>query len=287
MNQLLEKYKQELQLQGKSNRTIEAYTSACKCLFKFTKKDAFSINSDDVRKYLLWIKSNNIAPATSNNKLAGIRSFFKIIKRDLVGLKDIPRQKLKKRVPVVLSKQEVNKLLKGLNNLKHRAALSTIYSGGLRLDEARLLKITDIDSKRMRILVNGKGNKQRYTLLSKTALKLLRNYYICYKPKTWLFEGREVNRPLCKRSFQCMIDRAVKKAGIIKPISLHTLRHSFATHLLEAGTALQTIQILLGHKNISTTTTYTHVTDAMVNGVVSPLDCIDEGPYFVSNNRGR
>ena len=287
MNQLLEKFTQELELQGKSKRTIDSYAYTCRSLFKFIQKEPQYINSDDVRKYLLWTKSRNISPNTCNNKLYGIKSFFRIVKGGSSEIDNIPRQKIVHKIPVVLSKPEVNKLLNSVSNIKHHALLAVVYSGGLRLNETRFLKISDINSQRMMILVNGKGRRQRYTLLSKAALELLRDYYLRYKPKEWLFEGQKKHVPYSKRSLDSIIKKAVKKSGIRKNISLHTLRHCFATHLLEAGVQLQVIQKLLGHKNIKTTTIYTHVTDVMVNKVISPLDCIDEATHSSPNKRGR
>ncbi len=285
-NHYLEKFKQELQLEGKSDKTIIAYTTAsCACM-AFVKKEPLHINSDDIRQYILSLKAKGLAANTCNQKLFGIKSFIRYIKRNPSELADIPRQKIKKTIPIILTKLEVKKLLNAVTNIKHKAFLAIVYSGGLRLDEARFLKVTDIDSQRMRILVNGKGNKQRYTLLSQTALEILREYYLCYKPKEWLFEGRKRNCPYSKKAPDCIIREAIKKAGIKKHITLHTLRHCFATHLLESGVQLQVIQKLLGHRSIKTTTIYTHVTDVMINSVISPLDSLDEEPRLPSQKRG-
>jgi site-specific recombinase XerD len=158
-------------------------------------------------------------------------------------------------------------------NIKHRAILMLIYSSGLRLMEAAHLKVTDVDSKRMLLRIKqGKGRKDRYTILSKVALEALREYWSQYRPREWLFAGRFPDKPLTGRSIQKVLIKAKKLAGIKKPATVHTLRHSFATHLLEAGTDLYHIQLLLGHRSINTTTIYLHVSPKELVRIVSPLD---------------
>ena len=172
----------------------------------------------------------------------------------------------------MLSEEEVTLILNATQNLKHKALLITIYSAGLRISEVINLKIKDIDSQRMQIRVEqGKGKKDRYTLLSAKNLQLLRKYFIEYKPKIWLFEGAN-GEMYSKKSIQIMLKKAVDKVGIKKHITVHTLRHSFATHLLEAGTDLRYIQSLLGHANSKTTEIYTHITTKGFDQIKSPLD---------------
>ena len=176
----------------------------------------------------------------------------------------------------MLSTEEVIEILKATKNLKHRAILMTIYSAGLRISEAINLKIKDIDSQRMQIRVEqAKGKKDRYTLLSQKNLATLRTYFLAYKPKVWLFEGQEAGEPYSSRSIQNIFSAAVEKAGITKEVSVHTLRHSFATHLLENGTDLRYIQSLLGHESSKTTEIYTHVTTKGFDQIKSPLDKLD------------
>jgi site-specific recombinase XerD len=209
---------------------------------------------------------------------SGLKFFYETtLKRDWDGFR-IPRVKMRKKLPVVLSQQEVQVLFSAVRNLKHRAILMTIYSAGLRLNEAIHLKVSDIDSQRMMIRVEqGKGDKDRYTLLASRTLDILREYWREYRPHDWLFYSRSFERPLSSRTVQVVLERALHQAGIKKPATVHTLRHSFATHLLEAGTDLYHIQHLLGHKSPQTTTIYLHLSRRDLVKVISPIDLL-EGP---------
>jgi integrase/recombinase XerD len=187
----------------------------------------------------------------------------------------IPRSKISKKLPLVLSMQEVQSLLDCVENLKHRAILTTIYSGGLRLGEAINLKPSDIDAERMTILVRqGKGNKDRYTVLGQKTLELLRLYYKTYRPGEWLFPSKDPAQPLSGSSVQKVFKKALHRVGIRKKASVHTLRHSFATHLLESGTDLYHIQRLLGHTTAKTTSLYLHITGKDLAKVKSPIDLL-------------
>jgi site-specific recombinase XerD len=270
---LLEQFQRELNLKNYSSRTLTNYTHNCLKFFQYFNKHPFKITEDELKGYILGLKSNGLAAKTLNLKIYSIKSFYNLVdKRKPTNIAmGLARQKEPKNIPTVLSKNEVVRILVSLPNLKHRALLTTTYTAGLRLEETRLLKITDINSDRMVILVNGKGSKQRLTPLCHETLGLLRDYYRSYRPKTWLFEGRDGKGPLCRRSLHEMIKHAAKKAGINKDISLHTLRHCFATHLLEAGTSLPSIQKVLGHKDLGTTLIYTHVADDTIAKIKSPL----------------
>lgn len=174
---------------------------------------------------------------------------------------------------MVLNQNEVFNILNALNNYKHKAVLYLTYSAGLRVSEVVQLMVEDIDSKRMLVHVRqGKGRKDRYTILSREALKILKIYKRKYNPKKWLFYGRDKDKHLSERSVQKIFKKACKKADIKKEVSVHALRHSFATHLLEAGTDLRYIQELLGHKSTNTTQIYTHVSRKDVKRIISPLD---------------
>ncbi len=184
----------------------------------------------------------------------------------------MPRPRKKRKLPEVLSEEEVIKILKQINNLKHKCIIHLIYSAGLRLTEAVHLKIADIQSDRKQIFIrSAKGNKDRYVILSEFILNLLRKYYKEYHPKEWLFEGQHGEQH-SKRNIQRILKSAVQQAGIRKKATIHTLRHSFATHLLEHGTDLRYIQELLGHKSSRTTEIDTRVTHTARNKIVSPLD---------------
>ena len=175
-------------------------------------------------------------------------------------IEHIPFPKQPKRLPVVLSRQEVQRLFEALSNLKHRTILMTLYATGLRIAEALALQIPDIDRERMLIRVRqGKGAKDRYVPLSETLLEQLRCYWRCYRPACWLFPSTDPGRALTAGTVQKVCNKAAGKAGLNKKVTPHTLRHSFATHHLEAGTNLKTIQVLLGHRNLNTTSIYLHV----------------------------
>jgi len=184
---------------------------------------------------------------------------------------EVKRPRKDKKLPVILSKEEVAKILSSVDNIKHKTILMLVYSAGLRVGEVVRLKPEDIDSKRMLIHIKGaKGRKDRYTLLSEKALEILRQYWRKYKPEKWLFGGAKEGRYLSIRSVDKIFRNACEKAGIKKDVSMHTLRHSFATHLLEGGTDLRYIQELLGHAHSKTTEIYTHVSTKSLGKITSP-----------------
>jgi len=181
--------------------------------------------------------------------------------------------KRKKKLPVVLDLSEIETLFSVTKNLKHKAILMITYSSGLRVSETARLKITDIDSKRMTVRVrDGKGGKDRYSILSRTALEHLRQYWKKYRPTEWLFEGAKKDDHITAHTIQSVFYSAKERAGITKPASIHTLRHTFATHLIEGGTSLHHVQLLLGHRSPTTTTVYLHVSRLNLAQVTSPLD---------------
>ena len=199
--------------------------------------------------------------------------FCEILKREWNHL-DIPRTRREKKLPVVLAREEVKKLIDVTINLKHRAILTLTYSAGLRLNEVSNLKITDVDSKRMMLrIVQAKGFKDRYGVLSPVALDLLRDYWKRYRPSIYLFQAKN-KQPLSCRTIQQVFKNSLCKAGIQKQVGIHSLRHSFATHLMEQGVSLPIIQQLLGHKSLKTTSVYLHVQQYSIQAVKSPLDTL-------------
>jgi site-specific recombinase XerD len=191
-------------------------------------------------------------------------------------IEHIPYPRHEKKLPVVLSLSEVAALFQATHNLKHRAILMTTYAAGLRVSEVVNLFVTDIDSDRGLICIRqGKGHKDRYVMLSPKLLSTLRDYWKSQKPKHWLFPGEDPNQPITTTTVYRVCQQAGQAAELSKPVTPHTLRHSFATHLLEAGTDLRTIQILLGHRNLKTTAIYLHVSTLAVRSTVSPLDLLD------------
>jgi site-specific recombinase XerD len=209
--------------------------------------------------------------------VAGIKFLYKTTLNREEVVEKIQYPKAQKTLPVVLDLAEIKAMLSVMENLKHRALLTITYSAGLRVSEAAKLKVTDIDSKRMMVRVQqGKGRKDRYSILSQTALELLRRYWRQYRPKEWLFDGQKEGTHICYTAIRQIFVEAMKRAGITKPASPHTLRHSFATHLIEAGTSLHHVQLLLGHRSPTTTTVYLHVSKMNLAQVSSPLDSIPE-----------
>ncbi len=217
-----------------------------------------------------------------NQAINAIKQYFEYRGIE-VEIGEIERPKREKKLPTVLSLEEVNRIISSAYNLRHKALLCLIYSGGFRLSEAIHLKLCDIDSERMLIHIKAaKGRKDRYTLLSQKALLILREYCNVYTPKMYLFEGAN-GQPYSPRSVQSVVKIAVTRAGIAKRITPHSLRHSFATHLLENGTDLRYIQNLLGHNSPKTTMIYTHVSDMAVQKIRNPFDLMELNPIPRSN----
>ena len=202
-----------------------------------------------------------------------IKLYFSTVQETKIEIEKIHRPKRSKVLPNVLSKQEVKLILEAHSNIKHRMMLSLIYSCGLRCGELLALQPHHIDSKRNVVLLkNAKGKKDRIVPLSPKILEMLREYYKLYKPKVYLFEGKTEGKPYDDRSLQQVLKQAIKKANITKPVTLHWLRHSYATHLLESGTDLRYIQELLGHNSSKTTEIYTHVCTKSIQQIKSPFD---------------
>jgi site-specific recombinase XerD len=224
----------------------------------------------DFLRYL--VNERNISGSYQNQSINSIKFYYERVQGGPRKIYSIDRPRKEKMLPEVLSEEEVVKILNATENLKHKAILMTIYSAGLRVSELTNLRIKDIDSNRMQIRVEqAKGKKDRYTLLGNTTLDILRKYVTEYKPKEWLFEGRDGDKYKPRR-IQDILKKSVDIVGLKKTITVHTLRHSFATHLLEAGTDIRYIQSLLGHSSGKTTEIYTHITTKGFEQIKSPLD---------------
>jgi integrase/recombinase XerD len=268
----------DLELKNFSPKTVSCYLA---CMVQFARhygRSPEEMGEEEIRNYLYFLmKQKKVSQSAINQSYSAMKFFYETaLEREWNGIK-IPRLKQRKKLPEVLSKDEVHCLLESLDNLKHRAILSTIYCGGLRVSEATRLKISDIDSKRMMIRVQaGKGNKDRYTLLGNRTLIDLRQYWMAYKPVEWLFPGRDPVNPISIASVQKVFKQALNRAGIKKKATVHTLRHSFATHLLESGTDLYYIQRFLGHSAASTTSIYLHITGKDLGRIKSPIDLLEE-----------
>lgn len=245
-----------------SENTIKTYCEALKSFLNFFDSKAPSeITNDDVILYNNeYILKNKLSSSYQNQIVNAIKLYFRTVQDKTIDVDKIHRPKKAKTLPNVLSKEEVKKILEAPVNTKHKMMLSLIYSCGLRCGELLALKPVHIDSKRNVVLIkNAKGQKDRIVPLSPKILEMLREYYKTYQPSVFLFEGQIKGNPYDARSLQQVLKQSLKKAGIQKPVTLHWLRHSYATHLLESGTDLRYIQELLGHSSSKTTEIYTHV----------------------------
>ena len=275
-----------LQLKGFSQRTIANYVASVAALSVFHKRSPLELSKDEIRSfYLHEINVKKMAPRTVNLHMAALKTFFHLMAPDSTVMDGITRLKCPRHLPGILSTTEVRRLIDGIHNFKHKAIVALMYSSGLRLNECATLKPYHIESQRMKVRVEqGKGKKDRYTILSHQTLEILRQYYKSCHPKKWLFEGPHGH--LSKRTIGLIIEKACFKTGINKRVTPHTLRHCFATHLLEQGVSLQVIQQLLGHSSIKTTTMYTHVSSVMLDKVISPLDVIETKDMKPNRRKG-
>jgi integrase/recombinase XerD len=270
-----EKFIRWLKSKRYSDKTIKTYAEALKVfLVYFNSKPIEAISNDDLilfnNEYIL---KNNLSASYQNQVVNAVKLFFKTVEHKQMDEELIHRPKKGKILPNVLSKEEVKMILDAHSNIKHKAMLSLIYSCGLRCGELLQLQPEHIDSKRNLIIIkNGKGRKDRIAPLSYKIILMLRDYYKIYKPKIYLFEGHQPGHPYDERSLQYVLKQALKKTRIQKPVTLHWLRHSFATHLLENGTDLRYIQEILGHRSSKTTEIYTHVSNYSLQKIISPFD---------------
>jgi site-specific recombinase XerD len=277
MSELRNKMIRMMELKDFSPRTQESYLAAVAGLAKFYMKSPDQLSQKEVEDYLLHLKMMGKSSSTRNVALCGIRFLLEQTLDEAPIRLNIPKRRQPKILPEVLSRGEVSLVIDAPANLKHRLILMTAYSAGLRLSEIVNLKVSHIDSAQMMIRVEqGKGRKDRYTLLSNRLLEELRTYWKVYRPESWLFFSKTRDCPMCPTSIQRMYTRAKHDAGVTKGHGIHTLRHCFATHLLEAGYDLRKIQLLLGHRSLSTTVVYLHVSRGGLSKVRSPLDFIDE-----------
>lgn len=276
MSELRTKMMMDMDLRGYSQTTKKYYIQRVMNFAQYFKKSPDLLGEDEIYKYLHHcITEKNLSEGTVNTIHSALKFFYtKTLGRDW-KVEKLARIKERRKLPVVLSQSEVKEIFDATENLKHKAILMTIYAAGLRVSEAANLQVTDIDSKNMQIRVrNGKGKKDRYAILSKANIEILREYWKKYHPKQFLFSGRYRNDAISARSIQKIFEHAKDKAGIKKEATVHTLRHSFATHLLEAGTDICYIQRLLGHTSIHTTTIYLHLRRMDLLNIQSPLDSL-------------
>jgi len=276
MGKLREQMKMDLKLKGYSPKTQAAYLGYMKNFVRYFGRSPAKIGEKEIREYLYHlVTEKDLGDSSINSAYSALKFFYKTTLCRDWNVAKIPRRKPEKKLPVVLDGSEIKQLLAVTINLKHRVLLMITYSAGLRVSETAHLKVSDVDSKRMQLRVaQGKGKKDRYALLSSVTLNLLRDYWRQYRPFSWLFPGYSPDRPISTRSIQKVFEKAKQKAGIKKPATVHTLRHSFATHLLEAGTDIYRVQKLMGHTSPKTTAIYIHLRRQDLLKVVSPLDSL-------------
>lgn len=254
-------------------KTQNDYIRCVKNFSVFLGRSPDKAEPEDARRYQVHLASGGATSTTMNAMVSALRFFFNVTLKKSGFTDFLPFVRGPQKLPVILSLEEVARLLEAAPGLKYKAALSVAYGAGLRVSEVVSLKVTDIDSSRMLIRVEqGKGRKDRYVMLSECLLQLLRDWWRVMRPKAWLFPGQDPVNPLSTRQLGRAIHAAARIAEIDKRVSMHTLRHSFATHLLEQNIDIRVIQVLLGHKKLSTTAIYTHVATKTIREVMSPLD---------------
>jgi integrase/recombinase XerD len=283
MTDLRQRFIEDMQLRNFAAGTQKKYISSVAGYAKYFNQSPEVLDIEAVRQYQLYLLNERKLSAESVNQFISSVKFLYLTTLEMPWTSEyFPRVKRPSTLPVVLSSEEVMHFFDNIPSLKYRAALMTCYGAGLRVSEAAALKISDIDSQRMLLRIEkGKGGKDRYAMLSPRLLEVLRRYFRAafrpnsFQPGDYLFPSWRRNRHLCPTSLQLACREAAARAGIRKRVTVHTLRHSFATHLLENGTDIRIIQVLLGHSQIDTTARYTRVGPQVVAATVSPLDNID------------
>lgn len=274
MSLLRQRTLDELKLFNYSAMTIRNYIEAISVFAKFHGKSPAILGSEDIRAFLLYSQSRGLAPSSIRILRCAILFFFKHVLKKPMEVQDLPSIRQEKRLPMVLSTSEVERLIGTVKSLKHKTILMTFYATGMRLEELRLFHLQNIDSQRMTLKFMGKGKKERYVPLSPVLLNQLRNYWRAYQPKGIFFLSRS-EEPYHRRTIQVIFENAKKQAGIKKAGGVHMLRHSFATHLFEANVPAFIIQRILGHNSILTTQKYIRIANHAIVSVKSPLDLLD------------
>ncbi|MFN6015323.1 MAG: tyrosine-type recombinase/integrase [Flavobacteriales bacterium] len=271
------RFEHYLQSKRYSLNTIKVYAETLRIFFRyFTNKSIEQISNEDLivfnNEYIL---KNNFSSSYQNQLVNAVKLYYSAIQHKRIDVDLVHRPRREKTLPNVLSKEEVKRLLNASTNLKHRTMLSLIYACGLRRSELLNLTFADIQSARNILLIKqSKGKKDRIVPIGNKIIQQLREYYLLYRPKHWLFEGQSAGEQYSAKSLQNILKLSVSKSGISKPVTLHWLRHSYATHLLESGTDLRYIQELLGHSSSRTTEIYTHVSTHEIKKIISPFDTL-------------
>ena len=276
MTPLRQRMLDDMAIRNLADNTQMSYIQQIVSYAKHFSRSPEDLGPEEIRAYQLYLTQTRMLSASSVGVATGaLRFLYKVTLKRTWALDEIPMPKRPFTLPVILSREEVMHFLASIDNLKHRAILMTAYAAGLRVSEAAHLKVTDIDSQRMMLRVDqGKGNKDRYVMLSPRLLDVLRAYWKSAHPTLWLFPGHVPGQPITRDAIGQACQKAHRASGITKPITPHSLRHAFATHLLESGTDLRTIQLLMGHRSLATTSRYLKVATSTVCATLSPFDLL-------------
>jgi integrase/recombinase XerD len=281
MGKLHDRMQEDLLLKAYSPHTQRAYLGCARHFARHYLRSPEEMGEQEIRGFLLHlVRERQASPATLSMYVNALKFLYNVTLKRPEAVKGISHPKRPKTLPVILSPEEVLRILAAVRSVKHKAIVATAYAAGLRISEVCGLRLADIDSQRMRIHVrSGKGKKDRYVMLGESLLALLRQYYRKARPPgEYLFPGYKPQRPICTNAVRQVLRKVIRETGLAKKVTMHTLRHCFATPLLEAGTDTRILQILLGHSSIRTTLRYTHITDRLVQNLVSPLDMIHPAP---------
>jgi integrase/recombinase XerD len=270
---------EDMSLRNFGEKTQKDYIRAVKSLTIFLKRSPDTASNEDLRLFQLYLAENRVGAPTINSTISALRFFFTVTLDRADAVRSLTFVHEPRKLPLVLSPEEVARLLEAAPGVKYKAALSVAYGAGLRVSEVTALKVSDIDSKRMMLRVEqGKGRKDRHAMLSPVLLELLRDWWRIARPTAWLFPGHDPVQPMSTRQLNRACHAAAAMAEITKRVSPHTLRHSFATHLLEQNVDIRVIQVLLGHSKLETTALYTRIATNTIRAVMSPLERLNLKP---------
>jgi site-specific recombinase XerD len=268
---------EDLRIRNYSLSTVRAYIRCIADFAEHFNKSPDKLGSEEIRSYQLFLlNEKRVKLSTYIQAICALRFFYQITMHRRIEIDRIPLPRYEKKLPVILSKTEVKALLEAPRNLKHRAMLATMYGAGLRVSEVAKLKVADLDRERRVIWIRGgKGHKDRQVMLAEPLREVLAAYWKWKRPAEWLFPGKKADCPIATGSVFKLCEAAAQKAGITKPVHPHSLRHAFATHLLDEGVNLLVIQALLGHVHLRTTAGYLHLSDSAIRSTKSPLESLD------------